>query len=169
MRRGQIESKTKCDMSQRNPAQRETQVDDAATVHTEFKRRHILSALDACSRAKRSASRTGILRGHPRRSGRNTRGTAWRRFSERPRHPIMRRKHVKLVRSCHECSAQHYVIVTYLFWGNRSLGCLPQLLDGPRIAPKVLLASDEENRETCTEVGDLRVPLKTEYGISAMT
>jgi len=46
-----------------------------------------------------------------------------------------------------------------LFWGNRPLGGPAKLFDYTRIATKVLLATDEDDRKTGAEMHDLGNPL----------
>ena len=49
--------------------------------------------------------------------------------------------------------------VTYLFWGDRPLVGLPELLNHSGVAPEILLAADKQHWQTSAEVRDLRVPL----------
>jgi hypothetical protein len=48
---------------------------------------------------------------------------------------------------------------TYLLWGNWLLGGLMQFLNGLLVVPKVLLASNEDNRKALAEMENFRDPL----------
>jgi len=50
--------------------------------------------------------------------------------------------------------------LSYLFRSDWSLVGPPEFLNDSRVAPDVLFAADEEDRETTTEVVDLGNPLK---------
>lgn len=49
---------------------------------------------------------------------------------------------------------------THLFRSDRSLACLPEFLDHTWVAPKVLLASNKDDRQTSTEMHNFGNPLK---------
>ena len=49
--------------------------------------------------------------------------------------------------------------VTYLFWGDRPLVGLAELLNNSLVAPEILLAANKNDGETRAEVHDLRDPL----------
>jgi hypothetical protein len=48
---------------------------------------------------------------------------------------------------------------TYLLWGNRFLGGLVQFLNGLRVVPEILLASNEDDRKALAEMENFRDPL----------
>ena len=56
--------------------------------------------------------------------------------------------------------------VTYLFWGDRPLVGLPELLNHSGVAPEILLAADEDDGQAGAEVQDLGNPLGETYSVS---
>jgi len=56
---------------------------------------------------------------------------------------------------------QETPIGAYLFRSHGTLRGLPELLDGLRVSPEILLAPNKNDGETGTEMCDLRVPLQT--------
>lgn len=55
---------------------------------------------------------------------------------------------------------------TYLLGGDRSLTCLPKLLNDTRVTSEILLASNENDRQTSAEVHDFGNPLQVSHRMS---
>lgn len=103
-------------------------------------------------RAAQRGWRTGTPHGHPRRSWQSTRGSALHRSSAQPPCPSKQRSMLEKAHAVKDAAA-------HLLGRDGALICLAELLDDAGVAPEILLAADEDDREARAEVHDLGDPL----------